>query len=498
MARYFEAGVGTAEHGKAVQMGRSAASEALSQLKAFEPCLALVFISSELDIPEVNRGIIETLGKCPVIGTSTAGEIANRSLSHGVVVALLASNHLKVRVGMGEGVKNNLEGAVDKALKEAGISEYFSPDHPLHQTLHMAAKEMPGVSPVLLLLFSPGAAKTQASLSHDIHTILRKASANRIPIFGGTSSDCFHFDSNYQILNDLVSDDAISLAFVESEILFGLGMAHGFTPTTRGALITRASGHIVHELDGRPASDVCSELLQIPSANLGEGALWFSRYPFGATDIYGNSILQVPEYIFDDGSIQFGPIMKKDQVITLMRGEEKDIVEAGVSAYKRAIRQGGLKRPGLVLMFSCALRKGLMGQNVNREIELVSERAEIPVCGFHTYGEQGISEDGLPVYANQSVSTLVFSDELNPVASLILKGKRIYQDFSLRLNRKAFQIKGINKINQIVQEEREPDALLNILTNELTQILPWAEVAFYLPIAQGNSYTRCLSKASLG
>jgi len=497
MARYFEAGIGTAAQGKAFQMGKSAASEALSQLKTFDPSLALAFISSELDIPEVNRGIIEILGKCPLIGTSAGGEIANGPLNKSVVVTVIASNHLRVRVGMGSGVKENFRGAVEASLKDAGISDYFNSDHPLHQTLHMAAPEIPGVSPVLLIMFSPGATRTTPSLSHDIHTMLRKASSNHIPIFGGTSSDYFHFESSFQLVNERVSDDAIALAFLESEILYGLGMAHGFTPTTKGALVTKASGHIVHELDGRPASEVCSEILEIPSEELGEGALWFSRYPFGATDIYGNSILQVPECILDDGSIQFGPLMKKDQVITLMRAGEKDIVEAGLAAFEKALRHGGLNRPSLALVFSCALRKRLMGKDGNREIDLIYERSRVPISGFSTFGEQGVSDDGLPIYGNQSVSALVFSDELNPVAALIHKSKRIYQDFSSRLNRKAFQIKGIKKINQLIQEERTLDALLQILTNELTKMLPWAECAFYLPASEGNTYT-VASASSLG
>ncbi len=489
MARYFEAGIGTAVHGEAFEMGKSAASEALSQLETFEPCLALAFISSELDIPEVDRGIIEALGNCPVIGTSAGGEIANAPLNRSVVVTVMASHHLRVRVGMGRGVRENYQGAVEEALRDAGIVDYFNSDHPIHQTLHMAAPKMPGVSPVLLIMFSPGATRTAPSLSHDIHTMLRKASDNHIPIFGGTSSDYFHFESNLQIVNSRVSDDAIALAFLESEILFGLGMAHGFTPTTKGALITKASGHIVHELDGRRASEVCSEILDIPSDELGEGALWFSRYPFGATDIYGDSILQVPECILDDGSIQFGPLMKKDLVITLMQAGEKDIVEAGLSAFEKALRHGGLERPSLAMVFSCALRKRLMGKNGSREIELIYENAHIPISGFYTFGEQGVSDDGLPIYGNQSVSTLVFSDELNPVAALIHKSKRIYQDFSSRLNRKALQIKGINRINQLIQEEKELDVLLKILMDELTQILSWAEVAFYLPVSKGNTYT---------
>ncbi len=491
MATYLESGIGKTSLGKAlgksVEMGQGAASEALSQLVHFKPSLALVFASSELDIPEVNRGVVEVLGDCPIIGTSTAGEIANGIIRHGVVVAVIASPHLKVRVGMGNGVNRDSRKAVQEALSEADICEYFNPEYPQHQMLHMSAAGAPGVSPALLVVFSPGATKMRPSLSHDIHTLLRRSSANRIPIFGGSSGDCFHYEMNCQMVNNRVSEDAIALAFLESEILFGLAMAHGFSPTTSRALVTKASGHIVQELDGRPAAEVCAEIFGVPKADLIKGTLPLSRYPFGANDVYGNSLLHVPERILEDDSVQFAPLMRNDQVITLMHGSKEDIVRAGLSAYEKAVLHGGLNKPSLAIMFSCALR--LMNDEEQEEIELIKRKTPIPICGFYTYGEKGMSDDGLPVYSNQSVSTLVFSDELNPVASLILKGKRIYHEFTSRLDRKESQIKSISRINQIIQDGTDISRLLPALTTELSALFSWAYGAFYLPTDKTEIYT---------
>ena len=248
MGTYFESGVGKAIQGSYEQMGRAAATEALSQLKQYKPCLALVFASSELDLARVNQGIREALGECPVIGTSTAGEIANGPVNRGVVVTILASPHLRTRVGMGSGVSKDFRGAAKRALNNAGVAKYFSPEEPFHQMLHISTSRKPRVSPVLMIMFTPGGTKTQVSLSHDIHTFLRKASANRIPIFGGSSGDHFRFELNYQIINDRIESDAIVLAFIESELLFGMGMAHGFLPTTKRALITRAVGTLFMSL----------------------------------------------------------------------------------------------------------------------------------------------------------------------------------------------------------------------------------------------------------
>ncbi len=479
MATYFECGVGKAVTGSSHQMGREAAAQALSQLVKFSPTLAIVFACSDLDLEAVNLGVREVMGKCPLIGTSTAGEIADGFVRGGVVVAVVASPHVKVRVGMGRGVNRDYRAAVRQALEQAGVCEYFNPEHPMHQTLHMNAPGPAGASPVLLIVFSPGTTRTHISLSHDIHTFLRTSSANRIPIFGGSSSDYTLWAVNYQMVNDTVSEDSVALAFLESEVLFGMGMEHGFSPTTKRALITSASGHIVRELDGRPAAEVCAELLEVPLEKLRAGDVVLKRFPFGATDLYGNTILHVAEKVLDNDSVQFGPIMRSDQVITLMEGKEEEIERAGISAYMKALRQGGLRKPCLAMMFSCSLR--LENSGGRKEIAVIRRRLGVPVCGFYTFGEKGLSDDGLPVYSNQSVSMLVFSDELNPVASLIHEGKRAYRDFSARLKRKALELEAVSRINRIVQEARDVETLLEDLTGELLELFPRAHTAFYLP-----------------
>ena len=134
MATYFESGVGKAilhtDSTNSVELGRLAASEALSQIKLFQPSLALAFVSPELEIAEVSKGINDVLDDCPLIGTSSAGEIANGFIRHGIVVAILASPHLSARVGLGDRVSQNYRKAVDEALSDAGISEYFNYNYP--------------------------------------------------------------------------------------------------------------------------------------------------------------------------------------------------------------------------------------------------------------------------------------------------------------------------------------------------------------------------------
>ena len=129
-----------------------------------------------------------------------------------------------------------------------------------------------------------------------------------------------------------------------------------------------------------------------------------------------------------------------------------------------------------------------MGEGNQEEIRLLRDKVDLPIYGFYTFGEKGMLDDGLPVYNNQSVSTLVFSDELNPVASLIHKGKRVYQEFTSQLDCKVAQIKSISRINQIVQDGSDVGRLLTALTAEFTTLFPWALGAFYLSADDSATY----------
>jgi two-component sensor histidine kinase len=490
MTVYFEAHIGKSVAGTPVEMGREAATRALSQKKKFHPSLALAFVSAELDVFEVNRGLMDVLEDCPLMGSSTAGEIADGFLRNSVVVTLLCSPHINVKLGMGKGVSKDYQKAVDYALENAHIAEYFNARFPEHQMLNVSASGTLGVSPVLLMLFTPGATKKTFSMTHDIHTYLRKSSSNRIPIFGGSSGDYFRYGPNYQMINGQVSNDAVALAFLETEVLFGLGMSHGFSPTTKRALVTQASGHMVHQFDNRPAADVYAELLDIPVGqikdNLPAPPSPLNEHPFGSMDVYGNSLLLVPERILADGSIQFPHLVGNDRVMTLMQADRSEIAKAGVSAYEKAVRYGGLSKPSISIMLSCALR--LTDQGEQEEVTRMLNKMSLPLCGFYTFGEVGIFDDGLPVYNNQSVSTLVFSDELNPVASLMHQSKRVYREFSARLDAKESQIRSINRVNRIIQDGTDTGSLLMALTTELPALFPWAHGAFYRPMDNSPLY----------
>ena len=131
MAIYFESGVGKAilnpDSTNSAELGHLAATRALSHIKRFQPSLALAFVSPNLEMEKATEGLTDALGDCPLIGTSTAGEIAGGYIRHSVVVAVLASPHLSARVGMGNGVSQNFQSAeLTRSFKTAVMWVVYS------------------------------------------------------------------------------------------------------------------------------------------------------------------------------------------------------------------------------------------------------------------------------------------------------------------------------------------------------------------------------------
>ena len=84
-------------------------------------------------------------GDCPVIGTSSAGEIDNGYLTGSVVVSVIASPRLRVRVGVGKNVSVHCRNAVYEALAGTDAAEYFSSDQE-HLTEAQAYRKIQKIS----------------------------------------------------------------------------------------------------------------------------------------------------------------------------------------------------------------------------------------------------------------------------------------------------------------------------------------------------------------
>ena len=103
--------------------GAAAAKEAAKAAK--ERCegtdykLAIVFAWAEYDLPQVVKAVSAEVGaEVPLIGCSSTGEFTQDGSAVGeVAVALISSDRMSVRVGVGEGIGKSHQAAVKQAVQ---------------------------------------------------------------------------------------------------------------------------------------------------------------------------------------------------------------------------------------------------------------------------------------------------------------------------------------------------------------------------------------------
>lgn len=467
MAQNIEVGVGVSRDPDGFLAGSAAAASAVAALSRYVPSLTTVFASGHYDPDEVARGVATQLGDCPMIGTSSAGEICAEPLDRSVVVTVLASPYIAAEVNVGENVSDGWQKAVLAALPHRIGAAHFDDRPKLGRPLFFSHPTS-GLAPIFVLAFAPGLTTAHSPDSYEIHSFLKKRTLGRIPIVGGLSGTPDLDRGNFQIANGRAYRDAVVLAVVETDLLFGAGVAHGFQASNKVATVTRAQGHVIHELDGRPAADVCAELCGITTDELKRERTWFSRVPFGTADGFGGYHLLVPERALDDGSIAFSWMVDTFQAVALMQADHDRRANATRDAVDKAMAVGCVKEPAAIFLFSCLLRYRVddNAPEIEREGTLdVSGRA--PTSGFLTFGEFGLTDEGLPLYCNQSVVALVIADEVDEYARRTRLQADTLRTVESTLARRTAELEAI----QTAREIKLPDGDLETAVRQFEPIL---------------------------
>lgn len=117
---------------------------------------------------------------------------------------------------------------------------------------------------------------------------------SNITIFGATSSDNMRGAVNYQILDDEVAESgAFLIGFSDQTLKIETQATHGFEAIGEPLTVTKSTGNIIHEFNGKPAWKEFTNILGINYDNdlcvdsIPIGAL-AERLSDEATEIYGN------------------------------------------------------------------------------------------------------------------------------------------------------------------------------------------------------------------
>jgi hypothetical protein len=381
-------GVGFSAESDARAAGAAAADKALRHADAK---LLIVFCSDSYDLDALLEGINQRSGGAPLIGCSSAGQIARDG--HGdasVVVTALG--------GAGFSVSTASASAASERLREAGAA-----------AAACAADDADRPHRVLLML-SDALGGDQQEIIRGAYGVLGAG----VPLVGGCAGDDFKMKRTFQLHGDQVLENSVVAASLSSDSPLGIGVRHGWTRVGEPVLVTRSGGNRVYTLDDRPALDVYLERLGAPAeAREDEEAFnaFAITHPLGLSRRSSEEgARMVAGADFEERSLTMIAEVPQGGLAWFMEGDEQSVLAATDAACAAAIEAIGDNPLAGVIAFDCAARRGVLGDaGIGQEIERVASHAGgAPVAGFYSYGEIA-RVAGVSGFHNQTLVVLAVS-----------------------------------------------------------------------------------------
>ena len=353
-----------------------------------DPKLLIVFCSQAQDLRQLLRQIRERARDVPLIGCTTAGQIAAAGPSDaGVVVAALG--------GMGFAVRTAVAPGASKNLREAGAH---------------VARSLPDRADLphkVLLLLSDGLAGDQQEIVRGAHGVLGAA----VPLVGGCAGDDLKMSRTFQFYDDRVLTDSVVAAGIASNAPLGIGVRHGWRRVGEPMLVTSSRSNRVYTLDDQPALDAYLKRLGVaePAHRDQEGLARLAlTHPLGLSRSNGEDQVRfISGGSFGERSLFCLAEVPQGALVWIMEGDARSVLEATDAACGDSLAALGGRPPVGLIAFDCIARRAVLGEDgIKREIgRLASIALGAPVAGFYTYGEIARTH-GVRGFHNQTLALL--------------------------------------------------------------------------------------------
>src|SRR5215204_146887 len=348
------AGVGMSRHHNPNIAGREAADQALQKAGVQRPDFVFVFASIGYDQHSLVRAVRESTGGAPLTGCSAEGTIdgvdADES-NFSVVVTAISSDELLWTNGI-------VRGLVDDSR---AVGEQVAQD----LVPHLSADT------IGLFVFPDGRLDFDVgtdNLDNFFAGLEENLPDERfLPLWGGGANDSFDMEGYYyQYCDSEVISGGVSYALLSGKAQAGWAISHGCIPIGGERKVTRSQGHVIYEIDGKPAVEVLKEYL--PEGTLTDDRDWW-RYAISlALCFRAPSYMKDEEYVvrgmpsvsMADGSITVQTEVPEGTSVWLS-SRDKEKVSTGFDRMAAQIKeQLGGERPKLVFQFECATRGKMM------------------------------------------------------------------------------------------------------------------------------------------
>jgi small ligand-binding sensory domain FIST len=241
----IHAGAGQSSLSSTKEAVTQAAAQALNEANISRADVAVVFFTAEhaSRSRELTESLSSATGAEKITGCSAAGILTAAGEvegSHGIGVLVFASDRLQAAPFLVHPLREHDENA------GAAIARH--------------ARSAPAENEVLVLLPDTYNGQPQRLLgSIETH-------GGFMPVIGAGASEAGTARTTYQLCGDRLATDAVAGLKLSGAFQSYIDITQGCQPITEPMTITKAEGHLIHEIDQRPALEVFARLLKGPLA----------------------------------------------------------------------------------------------------------------------------------------------------------------------------------------------------------------------------------------
>lgn len=357
-----------------------------SQLSNQAPQAGILLAAIDFDYELILNQIQSAFPGIQLIGCTTDGELSSvyGFQEDSITLILFWSDTVTIRAGLGHSLSNTPKAAVDQAIDSLNLDD---------------------LQDIKLCIILPDGLQdgTEAALKH-----LQAKLPTATPIVGGLAGDQYKFEQTYQFYQADIVNNGIPILVFSGELKVSHGVASGWQPLSRPALITKADKEIVYEIDHQPAVQFFQEYTGTRPV--------FGEYPLavfeaGNTDFY---LRACDRWDPTDHSVHFMGEVPEQATVQITHATHDQIIAASKTAIEQAVTLYPGKQPAAALIISCAARHWLLGNRAQEEYKLSQQFLDpaIPAIGFYSYGEIApLKIQGQSYYHQETLVTLLLGVE---------------------------------------------------------------------------------------
>ncbi len=355
--------MGTSDAPRAEVAAEAAVTEAVAGRVA---ALVIIFVAPTYDMHAIASAAARAADGVPLVGCSTAGEIAEGRGGSGRIVAVaLGGEGLEARTSVGLMSDGPAEAGGAAAQGLLGLEQP-----------HRA-----------LLLFPDGLAGHHASIVRGAYAVGGAA----VKLVGGCAGDELAMAATWQIHGDRAYRGAVVGAAIGSAGPIGIGVGHGCRRVGEPMVVTESDGSQVSCFDDQPALDLYLTAIGAPLEAFTDASMLQTlslKHPLGLPRPGGDEVRAVLAADYVSRSLFCGDV-PQGSMVWQMEGAAESILLGTEEAFDQAIDDlDGVPAVGFIA-FDCAARRSVLGDDglVTENACLTRRAGDAPVAGFYTYGE---------------------------------------------------------------------------------------------------------------